>query len=155
MEHFTRESKILALLDKLPSDVLMQYILPNLAPETLVWLNKTNYITYHSCIFSLLRKRPNYCFPLGKWETYVRHMIRDDCAFVIQQLLNDNGKKWMHHRNYRYKNCTYPTYLHFAWAYSTDFVSSRCRKLIFNKGIELMGRNWYKKRREKFTKWTN
>jgi hypothetical protein len=151
----SRETRLLALLDTLPKDVIIQHIRPRLAPESLVWLSRSNYMAHHATTIPMLRERPCARFPLGRWETYVRHMIRDDCSFVVQQLLRDNAHKWVRRRNYRYRHNTYPTYLHFMWEYSGEFTASRSRRLILDAGAELIGGNWYKRRRDRSTRWTN
>lgn len=150
-----REDRILALLDCLPEEVRVEHILPHLPPQVLVWLNRHNYIRYHSVICPLIPSTRSERFPLGKRETYIRHMIREDCSFVVSQLLTDHADVWVRPSGYYYKTRSFPSYLHFLFQYSLDVTASRCRKCINNKAIDLIGKKWYKRTRERSNRWSN
>lgn len=150
-----KEQRLLSLLDSIPEEVRMIYIFPHIPPQVLVWLNRSNYIRYHYVLRPLVSTSRSERFPLGKWETYIRHMIRDDCSFVVAQLLSDNAHIWIRHSGYYYKTKSYPSYLHFLFHYSIDVTASRCRKNINDKAIDLIGKKWYKKTREKSNRWSN
>ena len=150
-----REKRLLALLDCVPEEVRVKHILPHLSPQVLVWLNRDNYIKYHSVLRPLIPNTRSERFPLGKWETYVRHMIREDCSFVVAQLLSDHARVWLRHSGYHYKTRSFPSYLHFLFQYSLDVTSARCRKCINDKAIDLIGKKWYKRTRERSRRWSN
>ena len=155
MEQSKRESKLLALLDTLPEELLIEHIRPHLGPESLVWLDRSGYANYHSAVAPLFRGRPCPRHPLGKWESYVRQMVRDDSAFVMQQLLRDNGYRWSRRRYYHYNHRRYPTYLHFIWDFCIEASAHRTRRRVLDAGTELIGTNWYKRRQGKPTRWSN
>ena len=150
-----REERLLALLDHVPEEVRVKHILPHLPPQVLVWLNRTNYIKYHNVLRPLIPRMRSERFPLGKWETYVRHMIREDCSLVIAQLLSDHARIWIRQRGYYYKTMSFPSYLHFLFHYSLEVTASRCRKCINDKAIDLIGKKWYKRTRERSNRWSN
>lgn len=150
-----REKRLLALLDHIPEEVREKHILPHLSPQVLVWLNRANYIKYHHVLTPLIPNIRSERFPLGKRETYVRHMIREDCSFVIARLLSDHARAWLRHSGYYYKTRSFPSYLHFLFQYSLDVTASRCRRCINDKAIDLVGKKWYKKTRERSNRWIN
>ena len=148
------ESRLLQLLDLIPEEIRILHILPYLSPQTLVWLNKSNYIAHHSSISPLITYNRSTRFPLGKYETYVRHMVRIDASFVVTQLLKENRMQWQH-RGYYYQGNNFRTFLHFISQYSIDHNASRCRKAIQVVGCEALGRNWHKGKRARSSKWSN
>lgn len=150
-----REEGLLALLDCIPEEVREKHILPHLPPQVLVWLNRTNYIKHHHVLRSFISTMPSERFILGKWETYIRYMIREDCSFVIAQLLSYHSRVWLKHSGYYYKTKSFPSYLHFLFQYSLDVSASRCRRCINNKAIDLIGKKWYKRTRERSNRWSN
>lgn len=150
-----REKQLLKLLDNIPEEVRVKHILPHLSPQVLVWLNRSNYIRYHRCVHTLIPIKRSLRFPLGKWETYIRHMIREDCSFVITQLLSTNAYLWIEPCCYYYKTSKFTSYLHYLFQYSLDVTASRCRRCINDKAIDLIGKKWYKKTRERTGKWSN
>ena len=127
-----REASILAGLDTIPDDILINNIKPILKPETLVWLDKTNYIKYHSCIEKQIKHRPTSNYPSGVYESYVRDIVRMDYSFVFEQILNDNIQKWIRIRNYRFKDKIYNTYLNFVF----DFLLINLDIVSFSKFIK-------------------
>lgn len=150
-----REDRLLSLLDTLPEEVRIEHILPHLPPQVLIWLNRANYIKYHRIVRPLIPNTRSDRFPLGKWETYIRHMIREDCSFVIAQLLSDHARIWLRHSGYHYKTRSFPSYLHFLFQYSLDVTASRCRRCINDKAIDLIGKKWYKRTHERSNRWSN
>tara|TARA_Y100000996_G_scaffold135277_1_gene102793 strand:+ start:237 stop:704 length:468 start_codon:yes stop_codon:yes gene_type:complete len=148
-----REEKILSLLDNIPEEIRMVHILPHLHPETLVWLDKANYIKYHSKIRPYISLQPSTRFPLGRQETYIRNMVRNDASFVFSQLLNERVKHWLRKCNYYYSGKRFETYLHFLSQYCIDLNAARCRQLVHNAGLNAMGKKWYKKSKITSIRW--
>ena len=155
VEESERGRHLLDLLDTIPEDVRLVYILPCLSPQTLVWLNKANYILYHNFVRSQISSNRTERFPLGRYETYVRHMIRIDASFVLNQLLIERELSWKRRMNYYYNGKKFDTYFHFISHYSIDQNSSRCRKAIQIAACKALGKKWYKRTRTKSSRWSN
>ena len=154
MTETDRGTRLLELLDSIPTEVRLEHILPHLAPETLVWLNKELYVKYHYITKSMIPTRRSARFPLGNWETYVRHMIREDSSFVLSQALKDNVLRWAKPCAYYYKGKVFASFLHFIFHYSIDMTATKCRRQINDAALEVIGKKWYKKTREKSDKWS-
>lgn len=151
MEDFNK--KILSNIDKIPDDILLNNIKPILKPETLVWLDKANYIKYHYCIENLIKHRPSINHPSGVYDSYVRDIIRLDYSFVFQQLINDKISNWKKINNYRYKDKIYKSYLYFLFDYALDNNSIKCRNIINNIINALYSKNRYKNTKYKNNRW--
>ena len=151
----SRGDNLVKLLDTIPLEVRLEHILPHLSPETLVWLNREFYTRYHFVTKRMINIGRSNRFPLGKWDTYVRHMVRCDSSFVLSQTLKDNAIQWSKMINYYYKGKTFPSYLHYLFHYSLDMMAAKCRKRINDVAIEVIGKKWYKKTREKSDRWSN
>lgn len=153
-----REIKFLHLLDSIPIELRELHIYPHIPPKVLVWLDRANYIKYHSYILPTINISRSSRFPLGKRETFIRYMVRNDCAFVISQLLKDNIKAWLKRSSYYYQSTNHTSYLHFLFHYSIQHCANKCRKCINDKAIQLIGKKWYKNSKQKHIynkKWNN
>jgi len=102
-----------------------------------VWLNKMNYLLYHSQVKSYFIKY---------YESLIRDTIRRDNDFVFHELLRENVHKWFNMKKYIYKDLMHSNYLYFLLDYCTDHESTKCRnKLIDYLKINGLGKNLHKK----------
>jgi hypothetical protein len=78
-------------------------------------------------------------------------MIRQDNAFVFEQLLTENYVKWLNMRDYYHKDCIYINYLIFLESYIIDNESLKCKKIIDELFTELgFNKNQHKKKSFKY-----
>ena len=124
--------------DKLNDDVL-DIIKSHLKPEILVWLNKENYFKYHKCVKNMINKE--------KYDDYVRDIVKHDCSFVFEQIMNEHFLKFHKWKFYTYKNTRFHSYLIFLRYYAYSNNSHKCVEVIDDftsqKGFSP---NWYKYR---------
>jgi hypothetical protein len=85
----------------LPKEIL-NIILDYFPICSLVWVNKTYYLKYHSTI------KQN----IHQFENYIRDIIRRDNSFVFNEILKENYKKWINMKKYVYKNLLFSNYLY-------------------------------------------
>ena len=138
-------SDLINQINNLPYELI--YIIKEYIPVIcLVFVNKTNYVLYHSLI-------KNY---IPKYENYIRDIIRRDYSFVFETILKESIYKWFEITNYIYKNMVFKNYSYFVIYYCIENDSSRCRNLInfFLKELGL-GKNQHKKNIVKYIKWKN
>lgn len=109
---------ILQRITRLP-DVLIDIIQTYLPQNKTIFLNKTNYINNHKYLH------------IDKYihDNYVRNMIRKDCWFVLNMLLEENFKKWIKMK-YTYKNVVYYNYIAFLSFFSIENYSTNCINII-------------------------
>jgi len=106
----------------LPKEIL-NIILDYVPICSLVWVNKTYYLKYHSTI------KQN----IPQFENYIRDIIRRDNSFVFNEILKENYKKWINMKKYVYKNLLFSNYLYFLLDYCIQNESSKIRTLIMCK----------------------
>ena len=149
------EKTFMTKLHELPEEIAHEYILPKLSPETLVWLNKENYIKHHDKIYKLIPKGRHAQFPQGSYEAYIRYIVRNDHSFVLKQILNEKKEKWIKMRKFIYKADNFSTYLHFLANFAFNNASYKCEQLINSTGLAELGEKWYKKSKTRNIKWSN
>jgi hypothetical protein len=141
------ESSILNGLDRLPWDVRQYIIYPLIPPETKVWLTRSAYLENHKVVKNMI--------PTRDYESYIRDMVRDDCVFVMERLLEENMDKWSKMTKYRYKGMTFDNYLRFLVQLALDSGSTRVKQLIEAKADESLGRKWHKRNITWSNRWMN
>jgi len=110
---------IVAYINNLPKeliDIIKEYI----PKHILAFLNKQNYVLYHSFVRS---KIPMY-------ENFIRDTIRRDHVFVFEFIVNENINKWINNKNYNYKNMVYSNYLTFVTQFCIDNNSDKCKNFF-------------------------
>ena len=110
-----------------------------------VFVSKKYYLLYH----------PLIVIPKYRYNSYLRNIIRNDCYFVVNQLLNENSNCWIKMNNIKYKNSVYASYLHYILALCIEYNASRSRSIIEEFCKLGLGKNRPKKNRHKNIKWTN
>lgn len=135
---------ILNGLDRLPEEILINNIKPHLDPKSLVWLNKDNYITRHKCIYSMIGNQRTLTFPGGKFDSFVRYIIREEATFVLNQILVEKIKIWYSSSIYKYANHKYKNYLFFIYQYSIDNNFTKSKTCINNIAKSILGKKWHK-----------
>lgn len=110
---------ILKRIDKLP-DVLIDIIQSYLPINKIIFLNKRNYLTNHKKLY------------INKdiFDNYVRDMARKNNWFVLEQILEENYKKWLKMK-YKYKNIIYHNYMAFLISFCIENHATNCRNIIF------------------------
>ena len=136
---------IIINVNNLPEE-LIDKIKEYIPKKYLVFLNKTNYILYHSLIKPYIK---NY-------ENYIRDTIRRDNSFVFERIINENYTRWFQIKNYRYKNIITSNYAYFVINYCIENDSNSCRKITEDFFKELgLCKNLHKKNIIKYIKWKN
>ena len=110
---------LLVYIHKLPAE-LINIIKEYIPKKTLVFVNKTNYILYHSVIKCCIH---NY-------EKFIRDVIRRDNVFVFEIIVNESYSRWLLIKNYRYNNMVFKNYAFFVVNYCIENDSNNCRKII-------------------------
>lgn len=149
------EAGFISKLHDLPEEIVSEHIFPKLNPETLVWLNKENYIKHHDRIYKLIPKGRHAQFPQGSYEAHVRYIVRNDFSFVLKQILDERKGKWIKMRKFLYKSEWFSTYLHFLGNFAFNNASYKCERLINSVGLSELGEKWYKKSKTRNIKWSN
>lgn len=105
-----------------------------LAPETIVFTNKTNYNTYHS----VLRQK---LIPLLNIEKYIRDMVSRDLDYVFLTLCRENHERWLHMKGYRYQDKVCTNYFYFLKVFCVEKDATKClhalKTSLKEKGITL------------------
>ena len=112
---------LLVYIHKLPAE-LINIIKEYIPKKILVFVNKTNYILYHSAIKCCIH---NY-------EKFIRDVIRRDNEFVFEMIVNENYSRWVLIKNYRYNNMVFKNYAFFVVNYCIENDSNNCRKIIID-----------------------
>ena len=139
---FTNDT--LSNLTLLPQE-LIDLIWQKIEPKYKIFVSKKYYLLYH----------PILIIPKYSYTGYLRGIIRNDCDFVVEQLLTENSEKFVKLTNIKYKDSVYGSYLDYILDLCIEYNASRSRIVIkeFNKlGL---GKNIHKKKRHKNIKWTN
>ena len=132
------------LIKNLPDDILI-LIWDNLNPYNKIFLNKEYYLKYNNYIDKLIT---------GRYESYIRDIIRKDYSFIFKSLLDRNFIKWILMHNYKYEDVIYKDYIHFILYYSSINTSHNCNNII-NLELKLLGlkKDWRTNSRIKSIKW--
>jgi hypothetical protein len=123
----------------LPDDVI-QIIFEYLNALDKIFLNKKYYSKYNYLIDKYII--------VGRYEYYIRDIIKKDYSFVFKELLNRNFINWLLMHNYKYKYVTYNDYIHFL-LYYTNFNKANNCNYILNLELQLLGlkKDWRKNNR--------
>ena len=140
----TNEESILKGLDRIPEEILLNNIYPNLSPKCLMWLSKEFYLRYHENVYSMIGNKRTITFPSGKFDAYIRYIIREEATFLLEKRLSERIKKWYYSSSYRYANNKYKNYLFFMYQYSIDNNYSKSRKCINDMAKSVLGKKWHK-----------
>ena len=109
-------------IDTLPEEI-QTIILDFMLPRYKLFLNKTYYLRYHNIIFQHI--------PKNNIELYIRSMVRQDNAFVFQQLVSDNWYKWLNTTNYCYRGRNYVSYIEFLNDYCFEHGAHKSKQLLY------------------------
>ena len=134
----------LSNISLLPNEIIIM-IWEKVQPKDKVFISKKYYLMYHKLIV----------IPKYRYSTYLRNIIRNDCDFVVSQLLKENSHSWIKMKNIKYKNSIYASYLHYILALCIEYNASRSRNIIEDYSKLGLGKNRPKKNRHKNIKWTN
>lgn len=119
-------------------DMHLKAIVLSFVPHVhMVWTNKTNYEKHHTCIVELTKAKNLY-------DSYIRHVLRNDLDYVFRFILVQNREKWWGKRKYIYKGKQYSTYTHYMDAYIFEHGSHRCRDAMFGIVYRKKHRRMYK-----------
>ena len=123
----------------LPEDII-NLIFKYLNSVDKIFLNKKYYSKYNILIDKYIIA--------GRYESYIRDIIKKDYSFVFKKLLNRNFINWILMHNYKYKYATYKDYIHFLLYYSSFNKSNNCN-YILNLELQLLGlkNDWCKNNR--------
>lgn len=90
-----------------------------------VWLNKTNYISNHTSVTTMIKSKHLY-------DSYLRNILRNDMSFVFDTILQQEYNRLWDIKKYTYKKRTYRTYSEFMDKFIFENNSHRCRDVLFN-----------------------
>jgi len=126
------------------NDIIFSYV----KDEEKVFLNKEYYEKHHNLIRPKLGDQKNY-------DNYIRDMIRNDCDFVLKQLLEENYEPWIKKKRVAYKNTIYPHYAGYILDLCINYNSTKCReKIVEFYEIKGLSKNLHKKNRNINKRWT-
>jgi hypothetical protein len=135
-------------LDKLPREIIEEYIWPNISLRIKVLLNKFYYEKYHYIIYQFI--------PDNQRDSYIRFVIRNDYSMILNKLLQQNFKDWIKLLHYQYKNELFYNYIFFLSHFAVENTSSKSNYLI-NDYLKIAGyeKKWHKKNSSKHIRWSN
>tara|TARA_B100001996_G_C18497046_1_gene529970 strand:- start:17 stop:448 length:432 start_codon:yes stop_codon:yes gene_type:complete len=138
---------LMDMLNLMPEDVIHHCIKPFLRPEVLVWLNKENYDRYHDRVKDLI--------PSANYESYIRDMVRHDCAMVLGKLIDENFDKWKKMKKYYFKYMIFKNYLCFLMFLCVENGAVKCQRTLHEKASAVLGEKWHKNVRIRNCRWSN
>ncbi len=138
---------LMDMLNLMPEDIIHHCIKPLLRPEVLVWLNKENYDRYHDRVKNLI--------PSANYESYIRDMVRHDCAMVLGKLIDENFDKWKKMKKYYYKDKIFKNYLCFLMFLCVENNAVKCQRTLHEKASAVLGEKWHKNVRIRNCRWSN
>ena len=138
---------IFDIIPYLPEEIV-NIIFSKLNPLQLIFINKEYYYKLNHLVDTIITK--------GRYDSFLRDIIRHDYNFVFKNILHRKFNNWILFKNYKYKNTTYPDFVHFLLFYSKNNNSHRCNDLI-NLQLQLSGlkKDWCKNNRIKYSQWIN
>ena len=130
----------------LPTDIIL-IIWQHLSSYSKIFLNKKYYSLYNNLIDSIIIT--------GRYENYIRDIIKKDYSFIFKQMLKRKFTNWTIMHNYKYGNMTYTDYIHFLLYYSSFHKSHNCNTIL-NLELQLLGlkKDWRKNNRSRNNKWS-
>ena len=93
----------------------------------------------------------------GRYESYVRDIIRNDYNFIFENIFHRRYNDWMYRRyDYKYNNKIYSNYIDFLLFYANKNNSRKCYNLI-NLQLRLceVKKKGCKNNRSIYNKWSN
>jgi len=129
----------------LPTDIKL-IIWEYLSSYDKIFLNKKYYLLYNNLIDSIIIT--------GRYENYIRDIIKKDYSFIFKPLLNRKFMNWIIMHNYKYGDIIYTDYIHFILYYSSFHKSYNCNNIL-NLELQLLGlkKDWRKNNRNRNNKW--
>jgi hypothetical protein len=115
----SKNKEFIIILNKLP-ECIVNMIYDYIPRKYLVFTNKNNYKKYHY----ILKSSITY------YDNYIKKMVRKDCNFIFETIINENYNIWKNIKQYQYKNNTYKNYIYFIIDYCIENESTKCKELI-------------------------
>lgn len=109
------------LTKSLPQDIL-NYIFEFVQNMDKIFVNKTLYKKYHYLIKNKVNK--------FRYEKYIRFTIRQNMTFPFEHVINENYRRWIHMKRYRYKDMEFSNYVEFLKFYCNENNSNRCLEIL-------------------------
>lgn len=127
-------------------DEILSIIFECISPRLKIFLNKEYYLKLNYLIDPIIGTR---------YESYIRDIVRNNCAFVFYYLLTRNFSKWLAITNYHYKRSIYTNFICFLIDYSRENNAFKCSEIL-NVQLNLSGlkKEWCNSTRIKYNKWT-
>ena len=133
----------ITLYNRLPDEIL-EYILDKVLPLYKYNLSKNFYIKYHYLISS----------KISNYDNYIRNIIRHDCNYVFDFLLNENFINWLNVKKIYYEGFIITNYIRYLNYLIDKHNSDRCKAILINKLKDNdLYKNWHKKNGIKNIKW--
>ena len=133
-------------MDNLPNDIILE--IKEYIPEVFLYkTSKTNFDAYYHKIVN------KYTLKDKEFQNYIKHLVKKDCHFQFNILLNLYEKQWLNTKKWIFKNVKYFNYLEFLKYICIENKSNKCRILLNNK-LNTPKKNKYKNR-IKNTLWSN
>lgn len=109
------------LCEIFPQEIL-EIIWGFLPEKSKAFVTKTYYEKYHKFyIYPMLKPR---------YDSYMRFVIRNQYLFLMEQNLTDHYERWIKLYNWRYKQETYTTYIHYLLTISIEYNSQSIINLL-------------------------
>ena len=139
------QARMFKYLSYLPVE-LLEIIYSYLPNQAKIFLNRDYYKKYHYLLRDMISPR-NY-------DNYIRDMIKNNCTFVITQLMDENYKQWIQSSKKMYKNVIYPHYSGYIIGMALEMNRNSIRELVVEyydkKGLS---KNLHKKNRSNNKRW--
>ena len=92
-----------------------------------------------------------------RFDSYIRHIIRNDCTMFLQKLFEIKFSQFTKLTNWRFDNKTYSTYVEYLRSYTITLSKTKCRNIIeyFVSTQAVSRKKRHKKIRRRNIKWSN
>lgn len=131
---------------------ILEIIWDFLPEKSKAFVTKSYYEKYHKLyIYPLLKPR---------YDSYIRFVIRNKYLFLMEQNLTDHYQSWITLYNWRYRQETYTSYIHYlltmSFEYNSQSIINLLRETIKkNSKINKKQLNQNKTIRRKYNTWNN
>ena len=129
-------------IQNLPNEI-KELIFNKINSKELIFLNKYYYFNFSKII-------PLY---IKNYSNYLRDLIRNDCIFVVKNVINYNFNYLIEKKNIRYKNFNFDNYLQLIYHFIKYYSAQKCLQ-FFNINLCSFKKEWLKNNPYKNNRWS-
>lgn len=111
------------LNEYLPQEIL-DYIFDFVQNIDKVFVSKLFYKKYHYLIKNKIKS--------ASYEKYIRFTITKNLYFTFEHIINENYRRWIRMKRYRYKDMEFSNYIEFLKFYCNENKSIQCFNILIS-----------------------